>query len=1090
MYKNERRISREYRAQLGCTRTSIEHIRFIESSASRYLDRQIPGLYAIIIPSGGGKSTMCSEFGFIDVDDVVGDREVMEGLVMHRREMIRTGERGWKEHNDSWYTMVNDVLRRYNFSEEPNIIMVHSEEFALEIGAEPLVALVPSERLDSQRLRCRNELERILAYDNRELVRRRTHTVRLFEYHGWTELGQFVSAYAWDYLEMAAPFRFFRKKPKNGWPIGYADDVPLWVLQGKPCSGDDINNIERMHKLGMVPDACYSYYTSSLYNITEANVRHVEYSKMWIDICSRVYEAGKMQQVRKEEIKTEDLEKLYPFESEMAKKKRTVGLRKLLENTVWEDSETASEVLLNRRGSNHNLVTSLVIWTVGVLDSMRPEVIQAVLNSGVLLIPDDKWIEIMKTVHDLVRTTGQFFGIPLKPKEVQRLMYLHMLYGRFVYKVDEQPEIEKRLRDLDALKVAYNGVEWTNEEYDRLELAGIRDAYKRLTDTVPDMRVTDFIEFWKKRRTWAAKGSTVVHEGEKYYMVTFMDKVMKKIELRHNKKSLMEDEREGWRIIAGIIDKVGRNDTKLVPKFESAAKRALMPGNLYHYVVFSYVLYTFENCAAVGDVRLGINRDQDFSAFDNKLQRKLASFDYDFADFNAQHSQRSMARVISVLAEVADPCETLTFCLNWLTLSFSKMEIVDREGQVNPIHSGLYSGWRGTTWINSVLNHAYMYVARACYLKLKGTDPFVEYEGAGDDVDAQVRDFAVAGQLYAITIEMGLASNKVKQLFGPKSEFLRVSYEKDYAGASVARGIGNFVSGNWEGEGGSIRDRLVSTMDNVLTLGRRGMNDGMVTGLRACVIDHIGRVFEGDSWRPISPYILHGSVLDGAFGIPDGCGRVWRLKEKAPEPEGWAGLVKLPAMAMSRDWVSVMEEEVMTKGYVIEDKQTLTELLAKDSYDVKGISERLGYDINKEEWDKYWNFKTEVIGYENVETDDYDIEMLHNFLSWLDEGDNSELERLNTLEVLGRYVGMMKKPNGKVPTEEEWYGEYWLAHKKIAGFDTQRWSSVKCPQLVQSKIALWCKEWLICEESLAPVVARYIFLTTCNAYAQVYNFEV
>ncbi|ACU11563.1 putative RNA-dependent RNA polymerase [Anthurium mosaic-associated virus] len=1082
-------VSRKLRAYLGSTKCTLEYRERIFSSLGRLNDKVIEGLYAIVIPSGGGKTTMAREFGFIDVDEVIGNQAVMEKLVLERRELIRWGKDRWEEHNKVWYNQVHSVLAKYDFQNNPGIIMVHTEEMAYELGAQPLIALTPKDSLYKQRMKGRNELERMLAVDNLEIVRHRTQSVDIIGYGSWKELKQLIAGVAWEEVEMAAPFRDYNRKPAHGWPIGYGEDVALWIMQGKTDDVEDMRIVERLHREGSVPDICLSYYSEKIYGIKKIETKGETLCREWISICGEITNCGKMDTVTEMEVIANDLNLVYPYESKMAMNKRTIGLRRLLENMEAMRNDIMRTVLLNRRGSNQNLVVGILIWVGGVLSNMRVEIQDSVLRSEILLVPDEDWIKMGKKVHDMVRRTGTFFGTTINVQEAQKLMYLHMLYGRFVYQVDEEAEIDKRKRELNDTKMAYLDGEWRVDEFDKLELEGIRDAYRRLCDSITPQRVMDFSEFWKRRRSWAAKGSTVVYEGEKKYMLEIVDEVIRQLELRHNKKSLMEDEAECCKIISGIIRDLGRNDTKMVPKFESAAKRALLPGNLYHYVVFSYVLLIFENCASIGDVRLGNDRDNSFGAFDSKLETNLTRFVYDFADFNAQHSRRSMARVMSVLSETVDPNETLGFCLKWMSLSFNKMEVIKEGGGVEKLKSGLYSGWRGTTWINSVLNHAYMYVARVCFNRLYGYEPFVEYEGAGDDVDGVVKDISTAGKLYRITVEMGLESNVQKQLFGKRAEFLRVSYESGYAGSSICRVLGNFISGNWEGEGGSVSDRLTSAIDNILTLGRRGLDESMVKVLYRCVLMHVGRIFDGDEWIGLSPCILHGRMEDNGFGIPDEDGCVWELEKKAPAPDGWLGYIKLPAKTASRDWVDVIDEEIRDRGLKVGDVDRLSELLARDSYDVKSVADRFGTEISPEIWKKYWTYKCKVVKKYKIETDVIDEGMLLDFLEWLGGEETPTLDQLSKLEILGPYIETIVSGDDKPVTEEEWYGELYDAPRRLENMKLQRWKVVLCPPLVQSKIARWCKE-MVANDMVTQFTGMRIYQIVSNTYGSIFGFEI
>jgi hypothetical protein len=91
-----------------------------------------------------------------------------------------------------------------------------------------------------------------------------------------------------------------------------------------------------------------------------------------------------------------------------------------------------------------------------------------------------------------------------------------MLYGRHNYTVEVDSEVEKRVRDLDMKKEAFNGRTWSNAEFKRLFREGVKDAYAGLR-TCPKYNVCwdSFCRLSERRREFTAAGALTWNEGLK-----------------------------------------------------------------------------------------------------------------------------------------------------------------------------------------------------------------------------------------------------------------------------------------------------------------------------------------------------------------------------------------------------------------------------------------------------------------------------------------------------------------------------------------------------------------------------------------------
>jgi hypothetical protein len=1032
---------------------------------------------------------MARELNCIDIDDIGGTRADMHHLIHARRRLVFESENAWEEHNRKWTSIIREVLTKMWF-DTPQVVFLHTEEHALKIGARPIIALLPNKKIHRVALQDRGSVLAVkLGEDNWEVVKRRTLTCPLIEFDEWWEVEAYSTTAVFSVCEIPKPFKYLDdtieiERDAECWPLGYDLNCPDWVLRGKIRTIDDIVEVNSLFEKGMVPRACLEYYEQMLCGMpsTRGVVRLAQVS--WMNLIDE-YTVHLPKPQAYDFRLVDDYEKFFPYESNMARNRRNIGLRAFMREGGYSNWHELNEILNYHIGDNQNYVTSLMIYVIGVIPRMRKPVQEAIMRSKILCLPGEEFKKYAKKAHDLIRQTGQIFGIPITPEERSMTLYWHVLFGRQLYEIDEDVEVEKRQKKLEGEKKALLEGVWTWDNYLKLLNEGIEDAYSRMRAKVNINAVTNFMDFWKRRRQWAAKGSTVLHEGEKKYVLKLVDHVHDEIERRHNKKSLFENEETLCDILWHIINEYGRNDTRQVPKWESAAERVLLPGNLYHYVVFSFVLQAFEYDMEVGNVRLNVMRDDDFAMFDIRMGERLKRFEYDFADFNSQHSKTEMKMVISKLAECGVHSDELRWALGWMARSFDQMVIRNKDGSEHRIESGLYSGWRGTTWINSVLNHAYIYVVRRCYEQIRGCDDVWFYEGCGDDVDMMTRTATDWVLLYSVCCQVGLKAQEVKQLFGERGEFLRITYEAGKGYGSICRLLGNYVSGNWEGEGADMSQNLIAAITNIDILERRGLDPTVCRILYRCAIKHWGRIKEMGEWKQVSPFVIHGMAEQGGMGIPDWQGRVWRLKEPVPKIEGSDIYIKLPAVSATKDYADEINKELQRYGMEFKIDQAGLEKMAEDSYEVQRIRETFGEKFNAEEWKKFWFFETEIEERVDVLSTETAPALSADFLAWVNAGARAqyydEYKRYLQYSALKDYIyiGDQKADLRGI------FGAMTDKYDKLSRKKGSVQLGMRCPSYIQSNVRVWASEmYLSGQISLFQIDAAV--RKVCNTLGGVY----
>ena len=142
------------------------------------------------------------------------------------------------------------------------------------------------------------------------------------------------------------------------------------------------------------------------------------------------------------------------------------------------------------------------------------------------------------------------------------------------------------------------------------------------------------------------------------------------------------------------------------------------------------------------------------------------------------------------MCEGADP-----EVLKWALASFDNMYLhwngpsgMRRDRMIGT----LPSGHRATSFINTILNRAYLLV----FCEIGGT---VRARHAGDDVEmcGSLEDLE---RILRDVQKSPIRMNPTKQSVGSVGEFLRVSFTESGGRGYIARSIASLVSGNWANE--------------------------------------------------------------------------------------------------------------------------------------------------------------------------------------------------------------------------------------------------------------------------------------------------
>lgn len=169
---------------------------------------------------------------------------------------------------------------------------------------------------------------------------------------------------------------------------------------------------------------------------------------------------------------------------------------------------------------------------------------------------------------------------------------------------------------------------------------------------------------------------------------------------------------------------------------------------------------------------------------------------YDFDDFNSQHSTEAMIAVLRAWFATyrCDMSDEQQKAMEWTISSVANQVYYCVEtDETVPVRGTLFSGWRLTAFMNTVLNYIYM--------KRSGSTEHMMYSlHNGDDVLASCLMFTDAVKLITTAEKVGIRAQTQKMNVGTIGEFLRVDGLAKSVTASqyLTRATATFVHGRVE----------------------------------------------------------------------------------------------------------------------------------------------------------------------------------------------------------------------------------------------------------------------------------------------------
>ncbi|UHK03341.1 MAG: RNA-dependent RNA polymerase [Hangzhou totivirus 5] len=300
----------------------------------------------------------------------------------------------------------------------------------------------------------------------------------------------------------------------------------------------------------------------------------------------------------------------------------------------------------------------------------------------------------------------------------------------------------------------------------------------------PGTTLPSLDDFWSRRWLWCVNGSHTSQSSRALGLdPKFMASTHQRVYRRTVAESIKTEPISTWD---------GKVYVSPSPKLEHGKTRAIYACDTRSYFAFSWVLKTVQDNWRNRRVLLdpGVGGHIGLVRRITKYQRSAGvNLMLDYDDFNSHHSNEVMSMVFDeLLAWVGAPA----WYRDLICSSFNKTYMMV-DGEFKRVVGTLMSGHRATTFINSVLNAAYIRSAvGAGYFDKLGS------LHAGDDVYVRCPTVHDCQFVLEATARIGCRMNPTKQSIGFNgAEFLRMGIRGDAAYGYVARSISSFVSGNW-----------------------------------------------------------------------------------------------------------------------------------------------------------------------------------------------------------------------------------------------------------------------------------------------------
>ncbi|AWC67507.1 RNA-dependent RNA polymerase [Betachrysovirus aspergilli] len=963
-------------ASYSGTPTGSNATRLLADGANQHLPHW-SGLKAIVAPACCGKSTLALRFGGYDVDDVVADGSTLE-LDSELDEMIGGREDGLFSGDGEAMHRQNLIMlqraRRFLSIVEPDdnplVLYCHTAEFAEALGL-PVLAVI---LVDEDAIKASSRLQQAPSSI-------RQATLRLFQDQSAANV-EFARRHGLDVVRCRTYGGAAQRVRALLSRAGIISDGPhateyYSMLDNSPKESELLDRCMALLRKDAGPQwlrACAARQLRlSLGDTAPTEAHRAHNHPSWAQVVHAIFSNARTNPVLTVPDLSEDEWRvkfpLGPGNASFALCNISDWVARSRPHIDMPEEYLWFKQLCSVAGVKYE--RALCFLTMGdVASYVVPQYKELLHRLPLGSLSDEAYAPLSKLIHNNVRVGLNYLGRRVPVSDLAYLTYFDCLAGRVIGTENIQTEIEDRTRLQEPKRFFANGA-WSAAEFDQRFENAINAAYDHLSrgfwKTLQRLgsEVETFEKFLETRRQWVRPGSATgapkadvwlqVPEGLKSQLddvtvdVSGMTlAILRRVRL--NKSALFEFPQFVELVREAVDEYLPNSVTGFFWKHEAGKpeSRALFPAHLTHYIMVSHVLYLAEKGGEIPNSRLTAGSEA--QQRDHWLWRESHDASVhlmlDYANFNETHSIEAMKSVMlglkSVYARYGALSPDLQYAINWTAESFERI-LLSYDGQLIRLTHGLLSGWRCTTWINSVANVAYLRVIGEQVGVFTGRPVFLDFQSGGDDVAAESRSLYDAALALRVGAAMGFEFKAIKQLISYEHrEFYRLFVNEEGVYGSLCRMLGSALSGQWSN---SVLPKFVepaaklsSVIEIARKAGRRARNLSFMEKMALCAFDK----WATDGEHQLVDYVIHGTKATGGLGIPNVYGDIYELDGGPVQQEGSLKPVNVPDAA-SRPLAKKMvaEVEALLGPSAVVDVGTLSQEMAAGGF-FSSIAQSLG----------------------------------------------------------------------------------------------------------------------------------------------------
>jgi len=422
--------------------------------------------------------------------------------------------------------------------------------------------------------------------------------------------------------------------------------------------------------------------------------------------------------------------------------------------------------MISRQLMSESALIGYILWVLGMPDEHYTLISRSAL-----------WLWSYDSLEDFAKTVKK--EISLKLKAVQNLCGIdcsiffefEVLVNRGIGAVSWETEKEHRINPNTVTISDIEILERAHELFKKVKKRGGR-PFKSHFDT-----------YFKMRWQWAPPGAYHSQYAEDQQYVSSDPMLKNKL---YACCAMPRKELEFFTSRTPQI--VARASTK----YEWGKQRAIYSVDNTNFILSSFAMNGCEEALAT---IVPIAQEAEATRVGATVREVLKNgvpYCFDFEDFNAQHSTSAMQQVLKAYGKVfeTDLSPQQLEALGWVTKSLEDVVIQDRYNGSYRAQGTLLSGWRLTTFMNTVLNVIYTQV-------MTEQDPFPTTHSGDDILGAvttlkQTQNIEKNAQIYNIRFQSS------KCYLGSIAEFLRVDHNIGDGSQYLARSIATLVHGPTE----------------------------------------------------------------------------------------------------------------------------------------------------------------------------------------------------------------------------------------------------------------------------------------------------